>query len=460
MKKSPFFITSCILILSILPTVISHYILSQNELKARKQADIVLAQQIHDKLLSCLNEPMIVARTLGRDAFLINALKTENEKSEQEVVAQMKEYLSHIKSEFSYSTVTLLSHSTHRYFNEYGLLKVANPQKDPGDVWIVPYEKNEMHSSIGVYRDPNDLNDSRFFFNRCIEDENGTFLGIVSTGLYIRELQEIIKPLEEKYNVIINLTDETGLVTLASTISEIEIASLSHIVKPQMEQEGEWKYLHHGIVGFIVAKYLEDFNWYFVTRSNKSPQRFFTESIFYITALIFLILGLYALYFYNRKKATPQRGTVRSNSQTDALTGLPNRNFFKQMYGERGVFNTTRYRTLAVFDIDFFKEANDNMNGDIILSSVILEANRLLQERGMILRWGGDEFLMLLELNMESAYAVCRQFCKNVEASTSVTVSVGLVEVRLSDTIKKNYYRAAQNCYQVKEMGGNGVIKG
>ena len=76
-----------------------------------------------------------------------------------------------------------------------------------------------------------------------------------------------------------------------------------------------------------------------------------------------------------------------------------------------------------------------------------------------MLRCGGDEFLMLLELPMESAFKLCRQFCREVEGDGLVTVSVGLVEVRLSDTIKKNYYRAAQCCYIVKEMGGNGVKK-
>ena len=58
---------------------------------------------------------------------------------------------------------------------------------------------------------------------------------------------------------------------------------------------------------------------------------------------------------------------------------------------------------------------------------------------------------------MEEAFEVCRTFCHEVEADGRVTISIGLTEVRLSDTIKKNYYRAAQGCYLVKEMGGNGV---
>jgi hypothetical protein len=41
-----------------------------------------------------------------------------------------------------------------------------------------------------------------------------------------------------------------------------------------------------------------------------------------------------------------------------------------------------------------------------------------------------------------------------------MTVSVGLTQISIFDTVRKNYYRAVQYCYLVKEMGGNGVKRG
>ena len=141
----------------------------------------------------------------------------------------------------------------------------------------------------------------------------------------------------------------------------------------------------------------------------------------------------------------------------DKLTGVKNRNYFKDMFGENGVFNTTRYKTLAVFDIDYFKEANDTMDGDDILKSVVEMCKHAMGENGEIYRWGGDEFVVLMEWSPDFAVEICREFVKAVAADGRVTISVGIAEIQMSQTIKKNYYRAVQACYIVKEMGGNSV---
>ena len=156
-------------------------------------------------------------------------------------------------------------------------------------------------------------------------------------------------------------------------------------------------------------------------------------------------------------KRPESTGEVSTAAQFDELTGLPNRNYFKEAYGEQSFFNTMRYRTIAVFDIDSFKEANDTMDGDEILRFVTKCAKRVIGEQGEIFRWGGDEFTVLMEWSLDFAYEICREFCKEVEKDGRVTISIGVTEVRISDTIKRNYYRAVQGCYLVKEMGGNGV---
>ena len=49
------------------------------------------------------------------------------------------------------------------------------------------------------------------------------------------------------------------------------------------------------------------------------------------------------------------------------------------------------------------------------------------------------------------------EWCKKIEEDGRVTISLGVTEIRLAESIKKNYHRACQACYIVKEMGGNGV---
>ena len=48
-------------------------------------------------------------------------------------------------------------------------------------------------------------------------------------------------------------------------------------------------------------------------------------------------------------------------------------------------------------------------------------------------------------------------FCNEAKKQYDVTISVGLVPVDLSVSIKTNYYRAVQACYAIKESGGEGV---
>ena len=219
-------------------------------------------------------------------------------------------------------------------------------------------------------------------------------------------------------------------------------------------------YARTGLNGFAVTRYLPDYDGYLIVRSGMNYADHRSDLIYFLVSVMVLVTGLFLLWYHAKRIRFDGYNERTKGQPIDLLTGLPNRNYFKETYGERGVFNTTRYRSIAVFDIDFFKEANETVNGDDVLKEVVRTAKELVQEKGVILRWGGDEFAVLLEPDIDDSYALCREFCKNVEAEGKVTVSVGLSEVRLSDTIKKNYYRAAQGCYIVKEMGGNGVRKG
>ena len=144
-------------------------------------------------------------------------------------------------------------------------------------------------------------------------------------------------------------------------------------------------------------------------------------------------------------------------SMTDPLTGLHNRNYFHYTYGELSQLKDTAYRTMAVFDLDHFKAANDLVNGDNVIRDIVRLAKEAIGEKGELMRWGGDEFMAMLSMTPDEALHAMKHFTEEVNQKTPITVSVGLVEIRTEDTTKTNYYRAVQRCYLVKEMGGNGV---
>ncbi len=141
----------------------------------------------------------------------------------------------------------------------------------------------------------------------------------------------------------------------------------------------------------------------------------------------------------------------------DRLTGLKNRTFFHKTFGELGTFDDDRYKTMAVFDIDHFKAANDLIDGDKAVRDVVRIALEEIGEFGELMRWGGDEFLAVLYFEPDEAVTRMRNLVRRIENETYVTISIGVVRIKPEDIFKVNYYRAVQNCYIVKEMGGNGV---
>ena len=88
-------------------------------------------------------------------------------------------------------------------------------------------------------------------------------------------------------------------------------------------------------------------------------------------------------------------------TQTDALTGLPNRRAFEQALS-RDVDRAARsgvQLAVALFDLDHFKRVNDELGhlvGDQALRHAARELSTVLRGSDILARWGGEEFAALL----------------------------------------------------------------
>jgi diguanylate cyclase (GGDEF)-like protein len=124
---------------------------------------------------------------------------------------------------------------------------------------------------------------------------------------------------------------------------------------------------------------------------------------------IFVALGMHLLVFEdmtselrrtNRELAAANE-EVRRLAITDALTGCYNRRFFDQIE-RRELQRHRRYGSpLSVMfvDVNRFKELNDTLGhdmGDAALRAIGELLRRNLRGSDYVIRWGGDEFLLLL----------------------------------------------------------------
>lgn len=95
-------------------------------------------------------------------------------------------------------------------------------------------------------------------------------------------------------------------------------------------------------------------------------------------------------------------------SVTDTLTGLYNRRFLEQLMPKL-IANLARRRKetgrdlvigVMLVDIDFFKEINDRFGhavGDLVLQKAAHALSRSVREGEFLLRWGGEEFLAVID---------------------------------------------------------------
>ena len=83
----------------------------------------------------------------------------------------------------------------------------------------------------------------------------------------------------------------------------------------------------------------------------------------------------------------------------DALTGLPNRTFFReQMDRTLALTRRSGHCALLFVDLDQFKQVNDTLGhrcGDAVLSAVADRLRAIARESDIVARFGGDEFVIL-----------------------------------------------------------------
>jgi diguanylate cyclase (GGDEF)-like protein len=133
----------------------------------------------------------------------------------------------------------------------------------------------------------------------------------------------------------------------------------------------------------------------------------------HVTMLIGIVVALAStlLYLLYRKVQSANQKLKEANDQLayqslrDPLTGLFNRRSFQEQMEQRKV--QVERRQLAalttdgfiLLDVDFFKHVNDHFGhaaGDTVLVEIANRLSKLTRNDDMVLRWGGEEFLILL----------------------------------------------------------------
>ena len=158
-------------------------------------------------------------------------------------------------------------------------------------------------------------------------------------------------------------------------------------------------------------------------------------------------------------------------AHTDALTGLANRRELTVRLSdelERAARNGTSL-SFVIADIDDFKAIKDaygHQTGDVVLKQVAAALSRSVRETDLPVRFGGEEFVLLLPgarlVNARRAADTIRQAIAELEipvrdATIRVTASFGVAEFPTYATAESLLAAADAALYQAKRAGKNRV---
>lgn len=164
--------------------------------------------------------------------------------------------------------------------------------------------------------------------------------------------------------------------------------------------------------------------------------------------------------------------TLKNESLYDSLTkGLYKNHGEARIKDELKRF--TRYQENAfcilIYDIDFFKKVNDtygHLAGDFVLKELSLRIKTILRDTDVFIRFGGEEFLILLPMTKAAGAMIIAKRILNIAASEpfvfqdfkiDATVSIGITSPLKSDTIATLIERADKALYKAKTNGRNRI---
>jgi len=148
----------------------------------------------------------------------------------------------------------------------------------------------------------------------------------------------------------------------------------------------------------------------------------------------------------------------------DTLTKIYSRQSF-DYHLEKKLSHSKKF-SLIMFDIDHFKAVNDNYGhdvGDSVLKELTKLVSSHIREDDIFARWGGEEFMIILNTNITVAERFANKLRKTIEEHhfkyvDTITCSFGISRYKENDDSVKILKRVDTMLYSAKKSGRNCVV--
>lgn len=183
-----------------------------------------------------------------------------------------------------------------------------------------------------------------------------------------------------------------------------------------------------------------------------------------------ILLLLVLLPFQHRARLQLERlqndnSHMHNLAERDALTQQYNRWGGQQLLDD--FMRSGTNGGIIMFDIDHFKLINDthgHLVGDSVLQEFAVRVNGALRSDGHLVRWGGDEFLVLiLGIAERETFTVAERLHTAINNDwfhpvDKLTASGGATSRRANDTLESLIARADKSLYEAKLKGRDQIV--
>lgn len=178
--------------------------------------------------------------------------------------------------------------------------------------------------------------------------------------------------------------------------------------------------------------------------------------------------AIYIVSFTDISDTMLENIQLEEKTLRDKLTNAYNREFFENNYKRLidTYENEDMQFALAMLDIDDFKKINDTFGhdiGDKVLINLVSKIEKSLRNDDVIIRWGGEEFILILKVSSKEVLELILEKLRNTIENSKfknlpkITCSFGGTLYDNEEEINETIKRADIALYVAKDDGKNRI---
>lgn len=427
---------------------------------------------IYSEISKDVVRPILVSSLMAHDTFVRDWMVAGEHSP-----LPISRYLSEIRHRYQTSSSFVVSRATLNYYAPGGIARKLQPQQ-ASDRWFEEAMKSPHDYVLNIDTDQQNGNKLTAFVNYKAYDYNKRVIAIVGVGLTIEGVRQKIDHYEARFERAISLVNAKGQVILHGKRSRggqlQDDPALGPLASQILRNQGQPQlfFVQRGSHNVILSvRYLADLGWYLLVEQDETAElgkarQAMMQSLLVSGLMAMAIVGLVLLINHRGSRDLARLAT------TDQLTGCANRHAFQETWARHTRSARQQHGKLALvmLDIDHFKQVNDQLGhlaGDTVLVAVAALLRQLARPNDYLVRWGGEEFVILVigaepETLARHLDALRQQIATTpLQASgqrVQVTVSMGVTLFQAGQGLDEVAAQADAALYQAKLNGRNNVV--